>query len=110
MSTPAHQCSTSNNIARANSGYRLPISQRPWGHVQRLMREHGISQRDVEALSGVPLTTVNRALSIRFAHRTYFGAVVLVRRAVEQLLRDVGVDVCGGDLWTDYDINLKLTS
>ena len=83
---------------------RVAIPFRPWTQAQWLLRKCKVSQRDIAEQSGVELASVNRALSIRFFHRTNFGSVTKVRRAVEQLLQescDEYIDFA--ELWNEYD-------
>lgn len=108
----AATCSTPNiSHTRNSSGPRLPISARPWTRAQRLIDERGISQREIADESGVPLASVNRALSIRWCGRTNFAAVLRVRMAVERLLSADGLGpLASRQLWAEYDVQLLETA
>lgn len=92
----------------SQSGFtpRPPIGLRPWTNVQRLLKEHNISQRWIEETSGVPVSSVNRALSLRFCGRTSYELVIKTRRAAEQLLAVQGADFNPETLWAEYDAPL----
>lgn len=99
--------STANNSHRPNkTGPRLPISARSWTYAQRVLERAGISQRDIADLSGVPLPTVNRALSLRWCGRTRYDSVLRVRVTAERLLANAKILERAGPLWTEYDTPL----
>lgn len=64
---------------------------------QRLLRKAGVTNRDISYESGVPLATVNRALSLRCG-ATNHAAVIAVRRACEALCHDINANH-----WEEYD-------
>ena len=80
---------------------RTHLSRRPWTLAQQTLRRYGISQRDIADEAGLPVATVNRALSLRFYDRTAYGAVMRMRAAAERLLREVVV-LPIDQLWSDY--------
>ena len=104
--------SSTPNIAptRNNGRARLPISARPWTRAQRLIDRAGITQRDIADESGVPLASVNRALSVRWCGRTNHAAVLRVRMAVERLLADGPTPHELQTLWAEYDLDILETA
>lgn len=80
---------------------RPPIALRAWTPVQRELHRLGISQRMIADAANVPASTVNRALSLRFAQRVRFGDVLRVRRAIEYALATCGAKL--DEPWAPYD-------
>jgi len=102
----AMQGSTTNISLTRNRPRRVAMPFRPWTEAQWLLRQHGISQRDIAEESGVVLSAVNRALSIRHFKKTNFASVAKVRKACEGLLWQYIPIFDATSLWNDYDAEL----
>lgn len=92
--------STRNHSHKRNSAPRGSLYQRLLAgtEAQRLLHRAGVTNRDISDESGVPLATVNRALSIRYSGTTGHAAVIAVRRACETLCPDINASH-----WEEYD-------
>lgn len=86
---------------------RLPVRHRAWSQVQRLLRDNGITQRDIAEEADLPLASVSRALSLRFFGRTSYAIVIKTRRAAEQLLTEHAITFSADDLWAEYQYELS---
>lgn len=67
------------------------------------MRERNISQRDIADATELPISTVNRALSLTRSGQTAHQTVLLVRQACEIMLAQSGADFDLHALWNEYD-------
>lgn len=85
---------------------RLPIHRRDWTTTQRVLRACGITNALIAERSGVALSTVNRALTLRDFGNTAFIHVARVRAAVQSMLIDSGWTGDTAALWADYDAAL----
>lgn len=82
---------------------RETIAFREWSQAQRLLYKYGTTNRDIADHSGVPLSSVSRALSLRFCHKTSHGIVLRVRRSVQILLMQADGGFGNFALWNEYD-------
>lgn len=92
--------STENHSHKRSGAPRGSLYQRLLAgtEAQRLLNKAGVTNRDISEESGVPLATVNRALSIRYSGTTGHAAVIAVRRACEALCSDINASH-----WEEYD-------
>lgn len=92
---------------------RLPIGLRDWSLAKTTMRKYKINESEVVDETGLPKSTVNRALDYKHFHKCSYLTIIQIRTTIELMLDDAGWPQADdeashiGLLWSDYDQRIE---